>query len=142
MKKQRINPNILCQLRIINEPGFGQPTCIICCCFLCKKIQKKTNIKCNVIKSTIYIQGELDSLQCIEIEIENHVIKRTVNSKSELFPKRIYNSSYYTICLCVYVYLYESIRICIMYRYYFCIDIFFSFAYIYIICNSLLLNEW
>jgi hypothetical protein len=25
-----------------------------------KKPQKKTNIKCNVIKSTIYIQGELD----------------------------------------------------------------------------------
>jgi hypothetical protein len=25
-----------------------------------KKTQKKTNIKCNVIKSTIYIQGKLD----------------------------------------------------------------------------------
>jgi histidyl-tRNA synthetase len=48
-----------------------------------KKPQKKTNIKCNVIKITIYIQGELDlftsqftfkvnsidSLQGIEIEI-------------------------------------------------------------------------
>jgi hypothetical protein len=29
--------------------------------------KKKINIKCNVIKSTIYIQGELDSLQGIEI---------------------------------------------------------------------------
>ena len=48
---------------------LAKPTCIICCCFLCRKTQKKTNIKCNVIKSTIYIQGELDSLQGIEIEI-------------------------------------------------------------------------
>jgi hypothetical protein len=38
--------------------------------FFGKKTQKKTNIKCNVIKSTIYIQGELDSLQGIEIEIQ------------------------------------------------------------------------
>ena len=28
--------------------------------FFGKKTQKNTNIKCNVIKSTIYIQGELD----------------------------------------------------------------------------------
>jgi hypothetical protein len=70
--------------------------------------------------------------QCLEVNRVHLECKLYFWSKSELFPKRIYNSSYYTIYLCVYVYLYASIYmyIYIMYRYYFCIYIFFKCSYI------------
>jgi hypothetical protein len=46
------------------------PTCIICCCFLCKNKQK-TTLNAMLSKVQFTFRSELDSLQGIEIEIHD-----------------------------------------------------------------------